>query len=656
MATTCVNSTNSFAATPRTNEPLDSLWTQGEKVFVSLVLLFFALLSFGSLRSQTLTVDELVDVPSGLSYWQKRDTRLNIEHPPLLKMISAIPLLFTHVKVDYSDPSWCGSAGNECEWVFGKRFFEKWNTNPQHLLILARIPMLGVALCLGLLIYALARSLAGPWGGALSLILFATSPFYLGIGPLVLTDIGLPLFTLASLWTFASLWSNPDRKNSVSFAACLACALLSKFSALLLFPTFGLLWLYYRLFSQERGTAEREQARGQVDKSTAFRKRFSFEWQAILGIILAFVIVFFFYVVTCFNSDSTYIFSQRARTFGISILAGRLITRVSWFLPKHPFLARLLNPVWLYLGGVLNVFGKSDWVTYLLGKWHMHGLWYYFAVVSFFKLAPGMIGCVALFVVMVVFYASRRRTTRMPLVPAHYVHHLEALAAGLIVFAGSAILSNLNIGVRHFSVPISIVVLLCALLVPLIKAVLPVGLPRAIGVLGSATLAASSLITALISYPHYFSYYNFFRFGTPKQDIVANSNLYWGQSLIDLEGFREEHHISKMYVDSRTSRLDPSTYVSGASPWRCNYPEPRAPEWLAVAANFLVRDAPTCAGLFRYQHWYVSGESMVVFHVTDSSYANEQWEYQRTHPHMPFSVVGFPDEPGAPIRGLESEP
>src|SRR5215469_2011694 len=142
MTTTCVNSTNSFAVTSGINVPRYSPWTKGEKVFVLLVLLLFALLSFGGLRYQALTVDELVDVPSGLSYWQKRDTRLNVEHPPLLKMVSTLPLLFTHVNVDYSDPSWCGSGeGAECEWVFGKKFFETWNTNPQHLLIPTRIPM-----------------------------------------------------------------------------------------------------------------------------------------------------------------------------------------------------------------------------------------------------------------------------------------------------------------------------------------------------------------------------------------------------------------------------------------------------------------------------------------------------------------------------------
>jgi hypothetical protein len=175
-----------------------------------------------------------------------------------MKMLSAVPLLFAHVHIDYSDSSWCGDGTERCEWTFGRKFFQDWNANPQQLLILARIPMLVVTLLLGFLIYCMARLLAGPWGGALSLILFATSPFYLGLGPLVLTDIGLPLFVLASVWTFASLWSNPNRKNMGWFAVCLACASLTKFSALMLLPTFFLLGLYFRLFSQPRWGADQE--------------------------------------------------------------------------------------------------------------------------------------------------------------------------------------------------------------------------------------------------------------------------------------------------------------------------------------------------------------------------------------------------------------
>jgi hypothetical protein len=638
--TTLVNSTRSFR--PMEPDPRDVLRVVGERVFVLLALLLMALLSIGSFRSQAMTLDEIFNIPSGLSYWQKQDARLNVEHPPLLKMISAVPLLFAHVNVDYGDPSWCGSGTRECQSLFGKKFFEKWNANPHHLLLLARVPMLAVTLLLGFLIFFMARSLAGPWGGALSLILFATSPFYLGWGPLVLTDIGLPLFVMASVWTFASLWSNPNRKNMWCFAVCLACALVSKFSALLLLPTFFLLWLYFRLFSRERLGADKEQtSAGRVNGSTLSGKSFAIERNAILGIAVAGVLVYFFYALTCWHSDSAYIFSARARAFGTWGLAGKIAVHVSWFLPKHPFLARLLNPLWLYLCGVLQVFAELSRTTYVLGKWYSHGVWFYFLVVSFFKLAPGMIGCFALLIVLLGFNASRWRTTGIPLVPGQYRRHVEAMVAALIVFAGSAMSSNLNIGIRHFSVPISIVTLLCALVVPLMKAVLPAGFPCALGILISGGLASSSLATALIAYPYYISYYNFFRFGTPKQDIAANSNLYWGQSLIDVERFREEHHISKIYVDGRNDRLDPATYVSGASEWKCDEPEPPAPEWVAVSANFLLRDAPTCAGLLRYPHWYVSDESMVVFRITDSSYASDQQEYLRAHGPNHMGVLGW---------------
>ncbi|HEV2581796.1 MAG TPA: glycosyltransferase family 39 protein, partial [Ktedonobacteraceae bacterium] len=565
-----------------------------------LALLLIAALSFGSFRSRSITIDEVVDIPSGLSYWQKQDTRLNVEHPPLLKMIAAVPLLFAHVKVDYNDPSWCAGGSADCEWEFGKKLVEKWNANPQHLLILARIPMLGITLLLGWTIYAMARRLAGRWGGALSLVLFATSPFYLGLGPLVVTDIGLPLFVLAAVWRFSSLWSHPNGRNTVWFALSLACALLSKFSALMLFPTFFLLWLYFRVSSWKPGTRDQEPTSARRAHGFAtLLKSFVAEWYAILGIALAGALVYLFYLLTCWHSDSIYIFSARAHTFGSS-KAGVITGRISLFLPKHPLLAKLLSPLWLYLSGILDVYFRIDRRTYVLGKWHQHGVWYYFPVVSFFKLAPGMIFCIAFLVVLLGLYILRRCSARTPLVPQQYRRHLEALIVALIVFAASAISSTLNIGIRHFSVPITFLVLLCALVVPLMKAVLPPGVPRTLGALAASGMAVSSLATALLAYPHYIPYYNFFRLGTPKQEIANNSNLYWGQSLIDLERFRQEHHISKIYVDSRTFRPDPAAYVSGASEWECGEPDPPAPEWAAVNATFLLRDAPTCAGLLRY--------------------------------------------------------
>src|SRR5260370_27874195 len=180
-----------------------------EYALVSLLLLLMAVLSLASSRQQSPTYDELVHSPSGLSYLQRRDARLNLEHPPLLKVIAAVPLLFSDVHANYNDHSWCGAGGLDCQWTFGKRFFSEWNRDPAHIVFLARLPMIFLTLCFGLAVYLMARALAGMWGALLSLAVFATSPFYIGYGSFVITHIRLAFFFPLPPWLIAKLFSRP---------------------------------------------------------------------------------------------------------------------------------------------------------------------------------------------------------------------------------------------------------------------------------------------------------------------------------------------------------------------------------------------------------------------------------------------------------------
>src|SRR5215470_8336171 len=104
-----------------------------EYVAVTLLLAMMGVLSISSSRRQSITYDEVAHVPAGLSYLEKHDARLNLEHPPLLKMIAAAPLLFAGVRADYSDRSWCNSGGLDCQWAFGRHFFTDWNHDPAHI-------------------------------------------------------------------------------------------------------------------------------------------------------------------------------------------------------------------------------------------------------------------------------------------------------------------------------------------------------------------------------------------------------------------------------------------------------------------------------------------------------------------------------------------
>src|SRR6266853_7009765 len=106
---------------------------QSRKPFaaVALLLAFIAVLSGGAARQESVTIDEVAHMGAGVSYLQKLDMRLNIEHPPLAKVLAALPLVLRGVHADYSHLSWnfSGKSLNEYlgEWVFGHWLIMHWN-------------------------------------------------------------------------------------------------------------------------------------------------------------------------------------------------------------------------------------------------------------------------------------------------------------------------------------------------------------------------------------------------------------------------------------------------------------------------------------------------------------------------------------------------
>lgn len=133
-----------------------------------LLLLFMAILSGGAALRESVTVDEVSHIASGVSYLQKLDLRLNEEHPPLPKVLAAIPLVLRGVHADYSHISWKVSEdffpAYMGQWVFGQWLLTTWN-DPVAALAWARLPMLFLTLVLGWLLYVYARYLGGTWVG-----------------------------------------------------------------------------------------------------------------------------------------------------------------------------------------------------------------------------------------------------------------------------------------------------------------------------------------------------------------------------------------------------------------------------------------------------------------------------------------------------------
>lgn len=558
-------------------------------VLAVLLLAFMAVLAGGAALRESATVDEVSHIGAGVSYLQKLDLRMNPEHPPLPKLLAAIPLVIRGVRADYSHISWTISdkifPAYLGQWVFGEWLLEHWN-NPTTVLEWARIPMLLLTLLLGVAIYVLARKLGSPWGGVLCLGLFVSTPAFLTFGPLVHTDIAVALFCLLTLWTFASLWREPTRANVLLFGLSLAGALLSKFTAGLLFFAF----LAFALSLRLRPLPAHPESKGEAQ---LWRRR---RWRVTLkGILCAAAIVYVFYLV----------FSWQQPTNALYRLGSG---------PVALFFRRALLPCVIYLRGVFWVLISGVRPTFILGRTYSHGVWFYFPVVFALKSSLGFLVLLPLSLIIAVTRKLRSGEIGSAISPKLALHW-RALWVGMLVFTGACIVSPLDISIRHFSVPL---VLLLVLLAPIPRMLseLRVSIPTWVQ-LGSAAVTMSvlsCLFTAVRAYPYYFPFVNSLSLGSPAYTLMNDSNVDWNQSLSEVRRFAEQHGLQKILLDEY-GFSDPSAFVPQAQLWNCQKPLPEdLGQWVVVSGGMIL-DGHNCGWLMQYPNEPLAGGSMYAVHL-----------------------------------------
>src|SRR3989338_4006432 len=128
-----------------------------QNLFVILLLGFVFFVPFFSMQNFSPAVDEITHLPSGYSYLKTGEIKLNPQHPPLMKMLAALPLLFLYLKFDPNDPNLVGPEIRE--WKFGQDFL--FNNGIDRLIFWGRIPMILISVLLGWYIYRWGRDLFG---------------------------------------------------------------------------------------------------------------------------------------------------------------------------------------------------------------------------------------------------------------------------------------------------------------------------------------------------------------------------------------------------------------------------------------------------------------------------------------------------------------
>lgn len=219
--------------TPRS----DSFSPRWASVVVVLLLLLLFLQATLSMRLMSATSDETTHLASGYTYLRTGQLRLNPQHPPLVKMLCALPLVFLAPPLDLTDPAWTNDPPDE--WQFGIDFL--YANDADRLLFWGRLPVVLLALVLGIYVYRWSRSLFGIEAGLVALFLYVFCPNVVAHSRFVTFDMGLSCFFLATLFHLWRFVKQRRGRDLMGAGIALGLAMATKFSAIFLVPIVALL-------------------------------------------------------------------------------------------------------------------------------------------------------------------------------------------------------------------------------------------------------------------------------------------------------------------------------------------------------------------------------------------------------------------------------
>lgn len=510
------------------------------KLIAAIILGSMFALGLFSMLGDSAIVDEIAHIPAGYSYLKYSDYRLNPEHPPLIKDLAAMPLMFMNLKFPTNIAAWNSDINGQ--WEAGWNFIYHIGNNADAIIFCARLPILILSVILGYIIYHFCEKRYGVQTALLALILYAFSPSIIAHSRFVTTDLGIAAFTFFAFLAFFVFIERPRKQTVLLAAGFFALAQLAKFSAITLIPFFiGLtaIAVWAKKSPQPLGK----------------RALTYFGYLAVM-FALAFVMVWLFYIPHVWNMPSGVqdALIQGSLPKGYYEKFGRAMVATN-----DPLLLRAL---YQYALGVLMVFNRvsSGNITYFLGQVTNQSFIWYFPVSFVMKTQLPLLLMIVMTAIFSLWQIIRHWPKRFFAAIKNYadVHFVELSFILYIAFYSYiSIKGNLNLGIRHLFPMLPMVFILVAKKAVDIRKALH-GHRRA--TYSGALIIATGLymLTPLIIYPRYVPYINSaFGGGGAGYKYLTDSNVDWGQDLKRLaEWIKARPEVDKIAVD----------YFGGGSP------------------------------------------------------------------------------------------
>jgi hypothetical protein len=488
-------------------------------IAVAALLAVLAVAQVTSIRQESQTWDEAVNLAAGYVYLTTGIDRIIIENPILSKALSAVPLLFLNPRVPFDEPSWA----NHDDIGFAIAFLYHNRVSADRLLFWGRVPSILITLALGLAIALWTRRRYGAAAAVGALMLFVFEPTVIAHGRYAKNDVLATLCIFLAVIAFDA-WLRIARFRYLLFTGItLAAAIATKFSSLFLLPVFTFLysvsvWRRHSCLPRPDSSGRFSWGGKSVEMSLDPAGKVPAPLLPILTVtgatLATLVLIYAPYLPVALPMTP----ARRAATPDVVMLRD-VVTN-----PAIRFIGNKLGLAWpshpLYSGLVsLADHNRRGHPAYLLGMHSTHGWWYYFPVAFAVKTPTATLVAIAL----TLFLIWRRRLDWTLIVP-------------IAIYVPIALSANINIGIRHL-LPIY----------PFLFILVSAILTRNHGKLVLGILAAGLIVESLSVYPNYLAFFNF-PFGGPGNGpkYLADSNIDWGQDLIKLRRYMLAHDIPEV--------------------------------------------------------------------------------------------------------------
>ncbi len=223
------------------------------KAICLLSLCSFLALGAFSIRYASQTCDEGLLLVSGYSYFATGDFRMNQDHPPLGKLLLALPVYLFERPAFSPDPTAWETARTRpvAGWVIAKEFLYGPEMDADRIVGLGRLTALAAGFLTILLIGLWSYRLWGWNGAAPSVALASFDPTLLAHSSLATLDVLLTFFFF--LTAFSLFEYERTRKKKFLLAACAggAAILEVKFVGLALLLLLGAVWAFWGILKKD---------------------------------------------------------------------------------------------------------------------------------------------------------------------------------------------------------------------------------------------------------------------------------------------------------------------------------------------------------------------------------------------------------------------